>query len=166
MTQWFVVATVPRQEQRASENLERQGYSVFLPCFKRTTRHARRTSTVLEALFPGYLFVNFAQRTTPWRSINGTYGVRSLLMNGDRPAAVPAGFCERLQQSAGADGTLEPLPPDVKIGDRVQFTSGPFAGQMALITGFKPRERVELLLASLCLEVRVGANLRQLSPAH
>ncbi len=166
MTQCFVVATAPRQEQQASENLARQGYSVFLPRLKRTIRHARRTGTVLEALFPGYLFIKFAQRTTHWRSNNGTYGVRSLLMNGDRPAAVPVGFCERLQKNADAAGTLEPPPPDLKIRVQVQFTSGPFAGQTALIIGIKPRERVELLLASLSLEVRVGAILRQLSLAN
>ncbi len=165
MTQWFVVATIPRQEQRASENLARQGYSVFLPILKRTSRHARRTSIVLEAVFPGYLFVNFQLKSTPWRSINGTFGVRSLLMNGGRPAALPEGFCEKLQSQADSEGALEPPPPDVKIGDLMRFKTGPLSGHVATIVDLKPRQRVELLLVALSLDVRIGTSLRQLSPA-
>ena len=54
---WYVVQTHPHAEQKASLNLARQGYGVYLPRYLKRRRHARRVETVAAPLFPRYMFV-------------------------------------------------------------------------------------------------------------
>ena len=126
MTAWCAVNTLPRQERRAELNLRRQGISVFLPHLWKTRRHARKVDQVLEPLFPGYLFVCLDTAVSPWRMVNGTYGVRALVMQGGQPAHVPDGFVERLRANTDADGALRLPEPDIKPGDRMRLIHGAF----------------------------------------
>ena len=54
---WYVVHTHPRAEAKALLNLDRQGFSCYLPRYLKRRRHARRLETVAAPLFPRYLFV-------------------------------------------------------------------------------------------------------------
>jgi transcriptional antiterminator RfaH len=66
MKQWYVVNTKAREETKALFNLKRQGFNPYLPQYKKTRRHARRTDTVLAPLFPKYLFVKFDLDMENW----------------------------------------------------------------------------------------------------
>ena len=54
---WYAVFCKPRQEAVAEENLQRQGFHVYLP--RTRIRHRRRGQWVnaIEALFPRYVFI-------------------------------------------------------------------------------------------------------------
>ena len=52
MKRWYVVYTQARAEERALWHLQNQGFDCFLPRFRTTKRHARKTSIVLERCFP------------------------------------------------------------------------------------------------------------------
>src|SRR4051812_18862867 len=121
---WYVVQTQTNREHLAVEHLSRQGYEVFFPRQRRTVRHARRLTERLSGYFPGYLFVALDTGADRWRSVNGTIGVRGLIMGADRPAAAPVGLVEALRAEADAQGCLTP-PPDYGPGDRVRLVSGP-----------------------------------------
>jgi hypothetical protein len=41
-----------------------------------------------------------------WRSINGMIGVRSLVMQGERPACCPTGLVERMIEMTDTDGLV------------------------------------------------------------
>src|ERR1700674_4632950 len=88
---WYVVQTLPFREARARVQLESQGFRIFLPRHTKTIRHARRLMTVSAPFFPRYMFVVLDLGRDRWRSINGTFGVASLLTANDRPMAVPVG---------------------------------------------------------------------------
>ena len=60
---WFVVQTKPRQEQIALDNLSRQGYHSYLPRLCQQKRRRDQWHTVVEPLFPGYLFVQLTPGT-------------------------------------------------------------------------------------------------------
>ena len=55
--QWFLLQTKVKQEQRAAENLERQGVVSFCPMIRIDKISRGRRAEVLDVLFPGYLFV-------------------------------------------------------------------------------------------------------------
>ena len=80
---WFVVQTQPRAEAKAKRHLINQGFTTYLPVYRRRVRHARRSEIALRPLFPGYLFVRLDPEQQRWRSINGTVGVRQILTDGD-----------------------------------------------------------------------------------
>jgi transcription antitermination factor NusG len=160
---WYAVETLPCREARAQLQLEAQGFRTSLPRYAKTVRHARRLTTVSAPLFPRYLFVAFDLGRHRWRSVNGTFGVASLVMANDSPVAVPAGVVEGLAAVCGADGNVR-LGETLKLGQRIQILNGPFAnliGQLARIDG---SGRVQVLLRLLGGDVRVGIDRHALMP--
>jgi len=155
---WFVAATQPAKEWLALTQLERQGFRSFCPRFRKPWRHARRTGVRLAPLFPGYVFVSFDPGEAPWRSINGTLGVRRLLGSALQPQAVPAGFMAQLQARCPG-GVLDTLVDELAPGRRVRILTGPFADRVAVIERLAAGDRVRLLL-----EVMGGAARLELAP--
>ena len=98
---WYAVNTLPRREFRARQQLENQGFRVFLPQGLKTVRHARKLTNVLAPFFPRYIFVELDLTFHRWRSVNGTFGVRSLVMQGETPHPVPRGIVETMLASVG-----------------------------------------------------------------
>ena len=145
---WFVVQTQPRREELGARNLTRQGFRVFLPQFTRTVRHARRTRTVRRPLFPGYAFVTLDLEVDRWRSVLGTYGVSTLIMQGERPRAVSEGVVEGLIEATTATDGLD-LTKGFRVGCSVRFLNGPFAERIGELVEMSDAERVGVLLEFL-----------------
>jgi transcriptional antiterminator RfaH len=143
---WYVAVTAPRKERYAATNLSNQGYRSFLPQQRVTWVHARRFRTEIAPVFPRYLFVIFDPHKTRWRSINGTFGVRGLLSEGDNPLPVRAGIVETLVRSSGVDGSLLYKPEGLKPGGRIRLISGPFSGALGVLQSLDDAGRVRLLL--------------------
>jgi transcriptional antiterminator RfaH len=141
---WYLVRALTGREAFAVEQLERQGFVVFLPKQPKTIRHARRISVRLAAYFPGYLFVRLDLAAQRWRSINGTLGVAHLVGTGERPAPVPAGVVEALVEAADARGVIE--GPPLQAGQRVRIIAGAFADNLAIIERLDDAGRVRVLL--------------------
>lgn len=146
---WYVVNTKVNAEQSARLHLERQGYSVFLPSFRRTVRHARTLRETRSPLFPSYLFVQFDAAWTRWRPINGTVGVRAVVTGGDgRPAPVPEPIMAQLFARCPRE-IMEWREEELAVGTRVLMTAGPFANFVGEIQRFDGPGRVRLLLETL-----------------
>jgi len=152
MRRWYVVHTHARSEDRAQWHLRNQGFECFLPRCRKTRRHARKTTTVLEPLFPRYLFARFDADASRWLAINGSRGVVSLLTDGTHPLPVPSAVIELLKADTDAEGVtpLTSLGVFWK-GRKVRIKSGPFAGQMGEVAEVlaKGRDRVQVLLSML-----------------
>src|SRR5690349_19540315 len=103
---WFVARALAHQETRAQLNLQRLGFRSFVPRLRRTVRHARQLRDTLHPLFPGYVFVVMDLSRQRWRSVNGTFGVASLIMDAERPRPAPPGVIEGLVASCGRNGAV------------------------------------------------------------
>jgi len=88
---WYVVYTKPREEVRAKENLENQGFEVFFPTCKIERVKNSKLSILTEPLFPRYLFIQLNHVSSNWFPIRSTKGVVSLLRFGKElePVDVP-----------------------------------------------------------------------------
>ena len=96
---WFVARAHPNRENSAQFNLDRLGFRNFAPRIRSTVRHARRVQDALRPLFPCYVFVVIDLSKHRWRSVNGTFGVASLIMGAEQPKPVPPGVVEGLVAS-------------------------------------------------------------------
>jgi transcriptional antiterminator RfaH len=159
MTDWYVVYTRAHAEGTAREHLARQGYRVYLPCYRKRRRHARRIEQVLCPLFPRYLFVTFDLVEERWRPILSTVGVCGLVRHGDTPTRVPPGVVEAIERHE-ADGTFNDLSSAARMreGDAVRVVDGPFAELIGRFCALAETERVIVLLDFLGRQVR--ATLR------
>ena len=142
---WYAVSTLRHRERQAEANLVRQGFKVFAPLCRKTVRHARRLTTKHAAYFPGYLFIALDLERDRWRSVNGTIGVRSLVMAGESPSAAPIGLVEQLIEHTDASGLLN-LRFALEAGAEVLLLSGPFATLIGRFEKLSADGRVRVLL--------------------
>ena len=144
---WFVVHSLPHRESGAQFQLQRQGYRTFLPRRMKTRRHARKLENVLAPFFPKYLFVVLDLTRDRWRSVNGTFGVARLVMEGERPKPVPGGIVEALMAACDEREILRfDASAMLQVGERVQVLAGPFAEEFGLLERLDDRGRVRILL--------------------
>jgi transcriptional antiterminator RfaH len=130
-----------------------------LPLHRNTVRHARQFRVALAPLFPRYLFVEVTIGRDRWSAIRGTFGVSHLIMDGDRPKAVPHGIVEALL-AVTDDAGLVYLDATMRPGQKVRITSGPFAGLVGKLAATDGNGRVKVLLDVLGTEVMAsGTNL-------
>jgi transcriptional antiterminator RfaH len=153
---WYLAQTQPRAEAKASLNLRRQGFEIYLPRYLKQRRHARRVEPVLAPLFPGYIFVAIDVDAQRWLSIDSTFGVTRLVCDGDRPAAVPPAIISALKCREDAKGlvVLDQRPRFLQ-GDKVRVLEGAFRDCYGFYDGMSAGERVAILLDLLGRKVRV-----------
>lgn len=161
---WFAVNIRPNCERKAVLNLERQGFETFLPVQVKTVRHARQYRTVCRPLFPGYLFVALDLGRDRWRSVNGTHGVVTLVMNGGEPSRVPAGIVEGLIAVATDKGVVR-FDHELVAGQKVKILTGPFADFVGTLERLDDQGRVKVLLDMMGGSVPVMSRACELMPA-
>jgi transcription antitermination factor NusG len=161
---WFVARVLAHQENRAQFNLHRLGFRNFLPRLRRTVRHARKLRDTLNPLFPGYIFIIIDLSKHRWRSINGTFGVASLIMGAEQPVPVPRHVVEALVASCESRGVVR-LDDGLEIGQNVRILSGPFAETLCRLAHFDDRGRVRVLLEIMGMEVAAQLDRSAIAPA-
>ncbi len=128
---WHLIQTKVREEFRALENLQNQGFEVFLPTcqVEKKRQHAIKLAT--EPLFSRYLFIRLSDVTSNWFPIRSTRGVAQLLKFGRSadPVVIPDAIVDCLKQRCAKE---EPLHQLFNSGDLLEITQGPFKG----LTGF------------------------------
>jgi transcription antitermination factor NusG len=96
---------------------------------------------VIAPLFPGYIFVILDLSVAPWRRVNGTIGVASLIMGVEQPMPVPPGVVEALVAATESSGTVR-LDRDLEIGQKLRILSGPFAETLCRLAELDDKGRV------------------------
>jgi transcription antitermination factor NusG len=159
-----VARVLAHQENRAQLNLHRLGFRSFVPRLRRTVRHARKLQDTLKPLFPGYIFLVIDLSKQRWRSVNGTFGVASLIMGADQPRAVPTGVVEALVASCESQGLVR-FDDGLEIGQKVRILSGPFAETLCRLAQLDDRGRVRVLLEIMGMEVAAYLDRAAIAPA-
>jgi transcriptional antiterminator RfaH len=128
---WYLIQTKVREEFRALENLQNQGFEVFLPTCQVEKKRQHIIKIVTEPLFSRYLFIRLSDVTSNWFPIRSTKGVVQLLKFGQfaDPVMIPDLIVDCLKQRCAKE---EPLYQLFNLGDLLEITQGPFKG----LTGF------------------------------
>lgn len=122
-TAWYAVHTKPKQEKRALENLEFQGFECFLPLLEVEKVRRGKVQRVVEPMFSRYLFIRLNETTQNWGPIRYTLGVSKLVSFGPHPAKVPTQLIDVLREAPPAE--IERL---FSPGDAVLIVEGPLKG--------------------------------------
>jgi transcriptional antiterminator RfaH len=155
-SRWYVVQTQVNGEAKAAQNLQRQGFDIYLPRYLKRRRHARKVDFIGKPLFPRYMFVAIDIATQRWRSIQSTFGVSRLVCIGDVPAAVPEGVVPALKERQDNKGFVRmDVRPAFAPGDKVRVLAGAFMDNAGMFNGMADHDRVSILLDMLGRKVRV-----------
>ena len=167
LEKWYVVFTKPRQEKLAVEHLRRQGYYCFLPLAKNPDKiRSRRVKSVVEPLFPRYLFIKVDTNTQSIAPVKSTQGVVNIVMFGNKLVNIPAQIIDQIQNKVNAEsGLVELMPVQYKPGDKVRVLDGPLAGLEGMFDQTSSENRVILLLNLLGSRTKVQVKKELLEPA-
>jgi transcriptional antiterminator RfaH len=124
---WHVIHTKVREEFRALENLQNQGFEVFLPTCQVQKKSQGKIKLATEPLFSRYLFIRLSDVSSNWFPIRSTRGVSQLLKFGQatEPVVIPDPVIECLKQRCFQE---EPLHELFEPGEMLEITNGPFKG--------------------------------------
>ena len=147
---WYAVCCKPRQEAIAEENLQRQGFHVYLPRIRMRQRRRKQWLDAVEVLFPRYVFIRVDASRQSMATVRSTRGAVGLVRFGGQPAMVPDAVMEALKQREDAQSGLhEDKRPLFNAGDMVKLVDGPLSGMEAIFTEQDGEKRVIVLLELL-----------------
>lgn len=95
---WLVAYTKPRLEKVALENLERQAFEVYLPMYKKFKKTESGSVSVLEPMFPRYIFFRPTKQGQSIKSVRSTKGMSHVARFGFEPGIVSSELLETLNQ--------------------------------------------------------------------
>jgi len=161
---WYLIYTKPKQEKLAEAHLVRQGYHVYLPLFHSVQRRQGRYQTLIEPMFPRYLFICLNASTDNWAPIRSTRGVTSLVQFGGVPAKVPIQLIKLIMEDEQRELTGKPKIPQFKQGENIQILDGVMAGYQGIVAEKNGTKRVTVLLnivgKSMKVEVPIDSIAR------
>jgi transcriptional antiterminator RfaH len=162
--QWYLLQTKGKQEQRAVENLDRQGVHSFCPMIRVEKVSRGRRSESLDVLFPGYLFVQLGELSISATSVRSTRGVSHFVVSGGQPIRVLDSLIDELQQrvALSLDTVVSNLP---KVGEKMQITEGPFKGLDAIFSQPDGASRAVVLITLLNQKIQTSLPFKSLSQA-
>lgn len=156
---WYLVQCKPKQDFRALEHLQHQGYECLLPTHQIERLRNGRWTHQEEPLFPGYLFIELDTFKDNWMPIRSTRGVSQIVRFGSNPLPVPSHVIVdlRLQNN--------PEEHEFKPGEKVIVDWPGTQGMEAIFLAKDGTERVLLLLKLLQREVQVSVPTHSLIKA-
>ena len=159
---WACIYTHPQAEHWANSNLQRSGYTTYLPLYATRVRDRAIRSlwhTVERPLFQRYLFLRFDHTSTSWSPIRATPGVAHLVRNGTDPAYASDAAISTLQAHDHVRRTLTPREPLWRPGAACRLSDGAFQGHDAVVTAVHhDRALVALLMLGHLREVQVSLD--------
>ena len=140
---WYVVHCKPRQDWRALEHLERQGFECYLPTFSSKMRDCGHSGDTQLSLFPGYLFIHLDAVEDNWYPIRSTRGVNQIVRANQRPVPVRDQIIDDIRMRLATGGVHRAC---FQPGEHVVIRDGVFSGIEAIFMANDGDKRVVLLL--------------------
>tara|TARA_B100000900_G_C20582604_1_gene718186 strand:+ start:71 stop:619 length:549 start_codon:yes stop_codon:yes gene_type:complete len=145
-TIWLLVYTKAKEEKKANDNLNNQGFKTFLPLIAPSNKSGK--FKYLVPVFPRYLFVQINLKTDNWTSIKSSYGVSHIVMFSEKFTPISNNIIKLIQNKLDESGIYkeEVATVNYQTGDQVSIKEGSFEGIEAIFLSKKPKDRVRLLL--------------------
>tara|TARA_B100001142_G_scaffold580_1_gene542 strand:- start:888 stop:1436 length:549 start_codon:yes stop_codon:yes gene_type:complete len=146
---WVLIYTKAKQEKKANENLQKQGFKTFLPLIVPTNKNSEFNSPV--PVFPRYFFAQINLELDNWTAINSSYGVSNIVMFSEKFTSIPNNIIKLIQDKLDESGIYKEdvSVVDYQKGDHISIKEGGFAGIDAIFLSKKSKNRVTLLLKLL-----------------
>ena len=159
---WYAVSIKPHQEKQAELHIKQCDIECFLPLLKQSKIIRRTRKTVIEPLFPGYLFARF-DLDKHCRAVSYSRGVRKIVEFGSGPVELDETMIDAIKERLN-DGYVTLMPVRFVHGQVVHIKGGPLAGLEAVfMREMTDRNRVLLLLNTLGFHAKLTLNIDQVS---
>lgn len=153
---WYVIYIKPNCEDSTTLQLRKAGIEVLNPKIKTKKYLRKKYTTVIEPLFPGYLFARFDSERYG-HMIKYTRGVR-YIVGKQNPLVVPMEIMDTIQEML-RDDIVTPAPEKFESGERVLVKEGPFENFYGIFKRNIPgKERSMILLETLHCNLEIESS--------
>ena len=145
---WYVLHTYSGYENKVRQNLESRAESmgmeeniiqVMIPEQQVYEQTDEGTEVKMEKTFPGYVLVEMVMSDEAWYVVRNTPNVTGFVGShgaGSKPSPLLPEEVDNLLRSMGINPRKVDI--EVEIGEKIQITSGAFAGMEGIITEVEP----------------------------
>jgi len=160
MESWYLLFCKSKQEQRAKNNLENQGFEVFFPEHKIERIANGRRSIRTSPLFPNYLFIKLDTQNCNFSAVKNTRGVSGFITYGQQFQIVPEQLIIQLKSMTDMCEVTSALP---KAGDVVYLNTESFKNVQAIYQEPDGDMRSILLINLLNKQISVSVENKEIS---
>jgi transcriptional antiterminator RfaH len=127
---WYTVYSKPQREEFAEWQLRLKGLEVFLPRLLLPNNGKKRRRIV--PLFPNYLFTRINIHSAEYGYTLWSPGVKRIISFNGIPAPIDSDIVDYLIKATNSEGLI-PARSNLRVGQEVRITSGPFDGLTGII---------------------------------
>ncbi len=148
---WRVLYTRPRAEKKAFETLEKQGFTVYLPCVTVLKQWSDRKKKVLEPLFRSYLFAKITACESG--EIVRDANIVGFVRFGTELARVREDEMQMIRRIV--EGYTEVVVIDHKLepGQKIKITKGPLKGHFGTLMEIRGAQKLVMEIESLATNI-------------
>ena len=167
---WYIVHTYSGYENKVKVNLEKRieymnmGDKIFrieVPQKTVTQMKGGKKQEREEKIFPGYVLVEMIMDEDSWYVVRHTSGVTKFVGSAKKP--IPARDSEIKKIINRSTSTQQKIELDVKAGDKVRITSGPFADFVAdIIEVYPDKSKIRANVSIFGRETPVELEYKQI----
>ena len=171
--QWYVINTYSGHENNVKEkldmriqsmNMQNYIFRVIVPETKEIEIKDGKQKEKIKKMFPGYVLVEMIMTDEAWFVVRNTPGVTGFLGSsgkGAKPFPLFDSEIDKILKSMGM--SRKEVSVDIKEGDRVKITDGPFASMVGKVKSIdKTTQKVEIALDLFGQETTVELPLTEI----
>ena len=159
---WYLLQTKANAHKIANEHLRRQGFEVFLPLVKKTSKRGSKFVNNITPLFLSYIFMGTNLTHISWKSINATRGIAKAVTLGGQYRPIDNHVIEGIKCRCDKNNIVQTIS-DIKPGDRVKIERGPFTDFICNVEKMGESNRAWVLIDILQRQARTKVALDDLS---
>jgi len=155
---WYAVYTRSRHEKKVADEIDRNGYAVYLPLVKTLRQWSDRKKKVEVPLISSYVFVYASEKERYY--ILNTTGVSGFVMFEGKAAAIPEKQIQAMKLAIDSNLEIEVSKEVFVAGEQVKVINGLMKGAEGELIRkahkFKLLIRVNNIGYSLMVEIRAS----------
>ena len=160
---WYAVHTRSRHERKVAAELDRRGFTHFLPEYQSWSRRKDRRQRIMRILFPGYLFIQTPLDPARRLAVLQTPAVVGIVGVARQPVPIPDAEVESVRRLLGAATDAAPRAGLVR-GQRVQVMDGPLRGVIGCVEKAGRGRRIVVSVDLLGRSVEASLETEALTP--
>jgi transcription antitermination factor NusG len=153
---WHIAVTKSRFEKKCESILILNGFETFLPTQKVLTQWSDRKKWIEKPLFPGYIFIKY--HDSERFKVLYTEGIAKIVQFEKKDYFIHENLINGIKDELNNQKKIVLISPnDLKLGDEVTITSGPFIGLNGKYSKIDGKERVviEIEAVQQCLVLEI-----------
>ncbi len=164
---WYALYTNPRAEKKVCTQLNKLDTEAYLPLLKHRKKWSDRFKWVEEPLFPSYVFVRLREEKADFLRVLRIPHVVRFVSFENSPAVIPDADISilRLSLENFANSINVVSTEEIRIGDKILVTEGPFRGREAIIDAKHKNATVLVVFPALNKSLQVAVPLTHIQRA-